>query len=303
MPRERLLPLTQEQRIQQNRMRREGIGIATGVRLDSATEDWYRKQLLDFVNAINDDIEVSLIQELERKEFEYTRDSFISDFTVILNTLQARWDAVAEIQSPPLANRVVSSSDKTSKERLEKSIGSALGVNIAQLVQSEGLSTALEASVGANVSLIKSIPEQFLNQVRDIVLRETVKGRTSESIIEQIRNVHEVTENRARLIARDQSNKINGDLTRERQAASNIRAFRWRTVGDEAVRETHRKRNGLVYAWRPEFVGQRLADGTVLRDPNADGIGYPGEEIQCRCIAEPIIELERVSGTGLKIAA
>lgn len=291
MPKARLLPLTQKARLQQNQRKKMGILTAGGVRLDSATEAWYLKQMLEYIALMEEDINNIMVKELERKEFEYTSDGFVEDFSTTLNVLEKRW-VLSSQQASTLASGFVGKLDKTTKTSIETVISSAMGVDVAQIVSSEGLTNTLTSAVNSNVSLIKSIPQQYLDKVRAIVLNETIKGRSAVSMIEQIQEVGKVTKNRARLIARDQSNKINGDITRERQTASGIRAFRWRTVGDLAVRQTHKDRNGEVFAWKPEFVGQKLADGTVLRDPEAAGIGYPGEEIQCRCIAEPIIELD-----------
>lgn len=292
MPRARMLPLTQKQRLQQNRRKKLNIITVNGVRLDSATEAWYRKQLLDYIALMEEDINNTIVKELERKEFEYVKDGFVADFARSLNILEARWTLTNSTASV-LASGVVGKLDKTTRERLDKVVSAGLGVDIAQIVSSEGLTNSIEGAVETNVNLIKSIPEQYLDKIRNIIMNDTVKGRSAKSMIEQIQEVHSVTKKRARLIARDQSNKINGDLTRERQQASGIRAFRWRTVGDDSVRETHKRRSGKVYAWSPADVGKRLADGTVLLDPTVDDIGFPGEEIQCRCIAEPIIELDR----------
>lgn len=289
----RLFPLTRQQRLQANARRRLGIRTAGGVSPDKQSEVDYRQALLGFLAQMQQDIENTLVLELQRKEFEYTRDTFVDDFANSLDLLKARW-LLGNAQALGLANQVVGRINKATKADIEKVVGKAMGVNIAQVVESEGLGDAVNSSVRENVRLIKTIPQQYLDEIERIVLQETVKGRSATSIIDQIREVHNVSENRARVIARDQTNKINGELTRQRQTALRIRAFRWRTVGDEVVRESHRLRNGKVYAWAPEFVGQRLADGTVLLDPTVDDIGYPGEDIQCRCIAEPIIEPDRV---------
>ena len=47
---------------------------------------------------------------------------------------------------------------------------------------------------------------------------------------------------------------------------------RWRTVGDSRVRTAHRAREGQIFAWDK---------------PPSDG--HPGQPINCRCYAEPII--------------
>jgi len=293
MPKVRLLPLTQEQKILQRQMKKEGLVVATGVRLDSGTEKFYAAQLIDYIERMEESINRELLSQLVVREPEYTTDGFITDFRQILENMQQQWGLAAS-QASILASNVVSKEDKTERDRLQESMRGALGVDVVNIVNGEGLNNAIESAVAYNTNLITSIPEQYLSKISDVVLSETVKGRTATSMIEQIQHIGDVTKNRARLIARDQTNKINGDLTRERQTASGIRAFRWRTVGDEAVRESHRRRNGKIYAWRPEDVGKKIKVGNktvTLLDPNADGIGYPGEEIQCRCIAEAIIEL------------
>ena len=49
----------------------------------------------------------------------------------------------------------------------------------------------------------------------------------------------------------------------------------WRTAGDERVRETHAANDGETFKWSDDTPGP--ADGR------------PGEEINCRCYAEPVL--------------
>ena len=299
----KLLPLSKKQKLQSNRRKRAGIVTAPAAQKSIAIERWYFKQLTKYLNAMHRDIEKRLYKQLTKKEHLYlktvdglvvpTMDDFVDDFEKSLDLLTQKWTLSSE-RSKALASQVVGRVDAATQARISRTVGQAMGVDLAQIVRSEGLTTAVKGAVRENTQLIKSIPGNYLADVERIVMQETVKGRTSASIIDQLQSRFNVTEKRARLIARDQTNKINGEITRQRQLATGIRAFRWRTVGDEAVRKMHKERNGLIYAWAPEFVGQRLEDGTILLDPAADDIGYPGEPIQCRCIAEPIIELNRL---------
>lgn len=296
----RLKPLTQSQKIAQRRMAKDGVKVAEGVSADNAVEAWYRREMLAYLTEMQTDISKTLYPQLRALEdqftadgFKRTLDSFVDTFSTTLAGLRSRW-LLTNKQALALAAQFVGRMDKKTKQQLEKSVGKAMGVDLAQLVKSEGLSAALDASIRENVRLITSIPAEFLDKIQRIVDAETIKGRSGTSIISQIQEVYPVSQNRARLIARDQSNKVNGDITRERQTASGIRGYRWRTVGDDAVRESHKERNGKVYAWRPEDVGKRLDSGEVMLDPEAEDIGHPGEDIQCRCIAEPILELDRL---------
>lgn len=298
--RPRPAPLTHAQRIAERRAGRKGVVVAQGVPADREVENWYTRQLLAYLKRMHDDIDDTLNKQLVKEEPLYmddgskaTLDSFVDNFGRTLEALRKRW-SVTDFAAKALSSAFVGKMNDKTKKKLEKAFGKAMGVDIANMVASEGLATAIDASIRENVRLIKSIPEEYLDKIQRIVDAETIKGRSGRSIIEQIQEVYPVTQNKARLIARDQSNKVNGDLTRERQVSTGIRGYRWRTVGDDSVRKTHRERNGKVYAWNPADVGKKLDSGETMLNPEADGIGHPGEDIQCRCIAEPILELDRI---------
>lgn len=297
--------LTRSQKIAEARGSRDGVKVVKGVPADPATEAWYTRQLTTFVAAMRRDIEKVLVAQVRQKEELFTRDSkrtrivlavldsFVDDFAASIKLLRDRW-TLGNLAALRLASGFVGRMDAATKTKLEKGVGKAMGVDVAQIAKSEGLTTALDASIRSNVQLIQSIPAEYLDKIERIINTETIKRRSGTSIIEQIRAVYPVTESRARFIARDQSAKVNGDITRERQTATGVRGYRWRTVGDGAVRESHKERNGKVYAWNPEDVGKRLDSGEVMLDPEADDIGHPGEDYQCRCEAEAILELDRL---------
>ena len=83
------------------------------------------------------------------------------------------------------------------------------------------------------------------------------------------------TKKRAKLIARDQTQKVNAAVTQGRQSNLGVTEYIWRTSSDERVRESHKSKNGKRFRWD---------------SPPAD-TGHPGQDIQCRCVAEPVIEL------------
>jgi len=103
----------------------------------------------------------------------------------------------------------------------------------------------------------------------------TNQGSKAVSMIQQIRQIGNVTVNRARLIARDQTAKLNSTLNQQRQQNLGVTQYIWRTSGDGRVRETHKDNNGKVFNW----------------DKPPKDTGHPGHDINCRCVAEPIIEL------------
>ncbi len=155
------------------------------------------------------------------------------------------------------------------KKQWQKITKAVFGVDVfydEPWLQAEMLSFA-----NTNVALIKSIRVKSVSDIERITYEGVRSGRRAEDIAVDIRKQYGVTRNRAKLIARDQVSKFNGQLTRLRQMDAGVNTFRWSTAGDRRVRPQHDLLEGRVFSWN---------------DPPS--IGFPGEPIQCRCIGEPI---------------
>lgn len=171
-------------------------------------------------------------------------------------------------------NRVRNSADQIAdrvnvhqKQQLEKQL-SSYGIPIP-----DRYGARLTEWVGQNVALIKTIPTQFLDGVKQDVINAVRLGKRNEEVAALVADRYYVTDRRARVIARDQIGKIYGELNQARQEDIGVKSYIWRTVGDERVRDEHADREGEQFDWD---------------SPPEDG--HPGEPIQCRCHAEPVIE-------------
>jgi SPP1 gp7 family putative phage head morphogenesis protein len=103
----------------------------------------------------------------------------------------------------------------------------------------ETISEYVKASAGDNVRLIKSIAEQYLTQVESIVTTNMRAGNRPSAIEKLLTNQFGVTKRRAKMIARDQSAKINADLAEKRMRSAGIEHFQWVTSKDQRVRDRH----------------------------------------------------------------
>lgn len=135
------------------------------------------------------------------------------------------------------------------------------------------LKDQIDIFVEQNVGLIKTVDEKYFGEVQEIVFRGARTGSSIKEISEEIRQRGDVSKSRADLIARDQINKFNGNLSEIRQRDLGVTRYIWRTSLDERVREEHAKLEGKEFKWS---------------DPPSEG--HPGEAINCRCYAEPILE-------------
>ena len=146
------------------------------------------------------------------------------------------------------------------------------------------LEEEMKSFAKTNAKLIKSVPQKALWEIEERVMTGVRGGVSVKSLQKDIMSRYNVAKSRAQLIARDQVGKLNGQLTKSRQKDLGVDKYIWRTSLDRRVRGTpgglnptarhsHYAREGKVFSWDK---------------PPPDG--HPGEPIQCRCYAEPVIE-------------
>lgn len=147
----------------------------------------------------------------------------------------------------------------------------------------------LEAWRQENLSLIRSLGQDQIQQVGDILRPAQAQGLRWEDVADQIQERLGVGASRARLIARDQTNKWNGAMQQQTQNDAGITSYRWVTAGDMAVRG----RPGGVYSkskedhWALNNTIQRWDSPPTI--PGTSVQSHPGGRIQCRCQAVPVV--------------
>jgi SPP1 gp7 family putative phage head morphogenesis protein len=138
---------------------------------------------------------------------------------------------------------------------------------------------AFNASLAENVGLIKSIPEQYLQKVEGAVMRSYSAGRDLESMVKDIKAIYPVTDRRAILISRDQSNKANAVVNRTRQLELGITEAIWiHSHGGKEPRPDHVAANGKRY---------KIAEGCLISGEHI----LPGEQINCRCVSRAVLPI------------
>lgn len=141
----------------------------------------------------------------------------------------------------------------------------------------KGAKDALDAVITENIGLIKSIPQQYLQQVEGVVMRSFTVGRDLATLTNELEKLYPKASHRAELIARDQCNKATSVITRTRQMEIGITEAIWMHSGaGKHPRPDHVAANGKRYM---------IADGCPIGGEHI----YPGEEINCRCTSRPIL--------------
>lgn len=245
------------------------------------------------VNAIKKDINEQIVPMVKSLEFQYIGDSAINDawpdtIMALFASLIDKWRSPAFMgAAKSVASEFVTSMNVQNSRRFAKSVKPIGVTGIDIFGDSPKLQDLLSASIADNTRLITSIPERYLDNVQSLVMNNMRSGLRPSAIVKQLQDQYGVTKRRAQLIARDQTSKANGELSKQRQLDTGFEYFRWVDSDDIRVRDRHEsianKDVGYgkgVYRWD---------------DPpkNEKGVPItPGSEINCRCIAQPVLARE-----------
>ena len=255
---------------------------------DSAERE-YTRLLLAFSRQLARDVNAVLLPEISAIKSQFDGESRADAWTDYLALLVADIAAKAyrhiEILTQKLQNQfeVVSKhNDRQFKMVVKANTGLDLppvtpGAPRSLLVGSPFrtepyLASLAEGWVAENTSLIKSLPTKLHPEIEGIIRRGVMNGESVKTLKDKIKARYGVTDYRAKLIAQDQTLKLNSDLTRLRLQSVGVKEYIWRTVNDSRVRPDHIEREGKTYSW----------------DKPPSGGEHPGHEVRCRCFAEPI---------------
>jgi SPP1 gp7 family putative phage head morphogenesis protein len=164
-----------------------------------------------------------------------------------------------------------------------------------------------------NYSLIRSLNQTYIGVVNDLAEKAVANGWTYKALIDEIKAAGTgVTGAKARLLARDQIGKLNGQVTQARQEEAGIDKYWWRTSNDERVRgrpggvwanarPSHWIMEGLLCRWDDATMCSHDGGKTWVPRPGTAVMEHPGQAIQCRCTADAFIEeLVAAADTGLE---
>ena len=247
-----------------------------------AVEAAYLTKLKRLIRTVNNDVINSVLPIVKR---DYVADSVADDLEEIINKLKRQWESDTFVKiSTRMAQEFVNSILEFNNRSFNVAIAKTFGIDAYSTPE---LKRALELSVKTNSQLIRSLTSEHINQVANMVYANVMAGYSPTKIESNIL-AYGVSYSRAKLIARDQTAKVMGDISRVKQQSGGFQYFKWDTSHDERVRETHRKAAkartpyGIgVYKWDdlPLVGGRRLA---------------PTQDYQCRCVALPIADWEVV---------
>lgn len=132
-------------------------------------------------------------------------------------------------------------------------------------------------NLNQNINIKNWNPEQ-IERLRDTVTKFANTGYRKPALIEMIQNEWEVSKNKAKFLARQETSLYMSKLRRERFLDAGVSKYKWSTSHDERVRKRHEHLNGKIFT----FGNPPVTDDKGNRNE-------PGEDFNCRCVAIPLL--------------
>lgn len=165
--------------------------------------------------------------------------------------------------------------------RTTEQIMEAIGVPIEDLAafQKDRLPEIVDRYIDARLgtSLPTRVNDQIRASVNEVIVSRIENGGSLRDAIQGVKDVFRASLSRARTIARTETQIAMAASRMAQYEAEGVEEHVWITAGDEFVRDSHEKLDGVIRKVGEEFLPMLTRPG----DPDAD----PSEIINCRCQA------------------
>ena len=238
----------------------------------------YRKALVRMVDAMHNSVLYWVTAKYRANEPVIAQDRVPSvTLRVALRKLVRRWQVNFDRLSNDLA------------EYFAKDVSARTDANLRAILKRGGFTVkfrmtpaqydVFKATVQQNVTLIRSIPQQYLQNVEGAVMRSVQTGRDLGALTKELTGFHGVTKRRAAFIARDQNNKATSALQRARQIEIGITEAVWiHSHAGKTPRPAHVKMDGKKYDVKKG-----------MWDSDEQEFVLPGQLVNCRCFSKSVI--------------
>lgn len=239
----------------------------------AAIEAAYQKKLQKIINCMSNSVAFWLERSYRRNIPEISKLSYDSSPAVALQrtirALARRWQRRINDLAPKLADYFATSVSKRSDSVLKRILRDG-GFSV-EFKRTRAMNDAMQASIHENVALIKSIPSQYFTQIEGMVMRSVQDGASLGEMADELKKRYGITTRRAKLITKDQNNKLNGVVQRVRMQEAGITHAQWvHSHAGFEPRPTHVKasKDKVVYkiseGWYDPAVKKHIQPGSLV---------------------------------------
>lgn len=250
-----------------------GIGAPMSLTLDYFRAlDKYSRDIADIMN----DTVIKALSNYDRA-FGLVQDNLGSDLSIAWQSFINR---TAGLSSKRLAldvfKKTADGINTFQRGKFIANIKNTIGVDVGVILREPNTQRVISEAVANNIRLISSISDSYRERAERIIRQALTGGSDFASLKNELLELGGFKKGsgseirRARLIARDQTQKLMGAINEARQVDNGITHYFWDTANDQRVRPSHEANDGKRFAWA-----------------SPPPTGHPGEDVNCRCVARP----------------
>lgn len=225
-----------------------------------------------------DDMRADIIRDIVKPyRSEIAMDGILEWMGHVIDSVVGKWQQNIN----GLSERIASDMVGTAKTHYDKRLHNMLKkrgftVNFRNTKEVE---TQAQIALEENIALIKSVGNQYLDNVRAAVWRSVKNGYDLESLIKQLRHIDGVSDRRAKNIAKDQVAKLNQAFEDARAKEFGVTKAKWlHSSAVKSPRHEHVAAHGQVY---------EIDKGIKF----SNGWFKPAQDFGCMCRKYLIIEV------------
>lgn len=267
--------------------------ISNRLNVNAGIMSWYVKKLKKLTAQMTAECTkelASIYKELDY-QIEFAQDESISSqVRIALNELQKKYGDKFSERSKELVKSLLRKTNRYSNMQINNALKDMLGDKakdfaLAGSAVSPEKSEVMKALLFENVSLIKSIPDEYFKQITGAVARSIESGTGLKELSKELMTFGAKSQRRADLIAQDQTRKAYNSINLRNFEECGIKKFRWmHSGGSREPREYHMNvLNGQVFD---------LDTGAPNEDGKKPDFIYPGQLPYCRCIMQAVLDFE-----------
>lgn len=256
------------------------------VRPNAGIEVWLRRQIISMLSQMHASVMYWTKASWRKSDLPEThREAIAQDATPAaelnkaMKKLAEQWgknfDQMSEHIAKAFAKKAMTHNSAAFQAALRKA-----GFSV-KFKPTKRVNDALEAQMMDNVNLIKSIPQEYLDDVHGHVMRSVAQGRSLKQLTQDLQDSYGISKRRAAFIARDQNNKATAIIHKTQQEDAGITMARWvHTSASKKPRPEHQH-------WGDTKATYDIKEG-MWSDVSGKYV-WPGTEPNCGCTSMSII--------------
>lgn len=255
-----------------------------------AEVDNFEKELSNFLKYMSDTMgkrfKSKVLDQMNKSTIEKFQDEQVGNYAVIYNRLVKDFEKSIKKQfSDKRVKKYIEALykrvNKSNETNMYKDISNDIGVNVKDLIKTDGLNSFINAKqLETRLQIGKTRTEQMENLSTNL-LRLMSAGQRLDTLYEEVENITGKNRNKSELVARNELKTFNAQLNKKRAENLGITKGIWQAVGGKRTRDCHEARNGKEFDIDKGLYSS--CDGKTIS---------PSQEINCRCTTRFVIDLE-----------